>query len=440
MNFTILFSLFTTFLFASNVFAQDAPTLNNNTISMDLDGINFIFKSTPGTPISTTTIFFDGGSMLATEELAGLESFTLRLASEGGPDDMTKAEYQAGLDRTGTSISSAAGFDNSAISMHAIVSEFDTSWNVLVDILEHPAFRTDEFTLAIEEHLTGIRTQFDSPDSAVRITTREAFYSGHPYMIRPFGFEESVSSFEISDLHNMMNSLLVRERMTVVVVGDLDLEHVEVQIREGLRFVQSDPAFTVPQAPILSHETGQLSFFEQPDLPTNYVLGYFPMPAMDHPDYPIARIAIEILSDRLFEEVRTRRNLSYAVRAGISNRRANNGALYVTTTDPNTAIQVMYDTIDEMITNPVSQQDLDDQIEGYLTHYYMALQSATAQASMLGRWELLTGDRTQADNFINAIRQVTPEQVSQVLDQYIHNIQFGIVGDPNSFSQEIFAR
>ena len=50
---------------------------------------------------------------------------------------------------------------------------------------------------------------------------------------------------------------------------------------------------------------------------------------------------MEILSDRLFEEVRTKRNLTYAVQAGLSQRAANYGILYVTAVDPANTLPVM---------------------------------------------------------------------------------------------------
>jgi len=60
-------------------------------------------------------------------------------------------------------------------------------------------------------------------------------------------------------------------------------------------------------------------------IPTNYILGVAPGPARSHSDYPAFSLATRILSERLFEEVRTKRNLSYAVDAAIAPGRITQG-------------------------------------------------------------------------------------------------------------------
>ena len=55
---------------------------------------------------------------------------------------------------------------------------------------------------------------------------------------------------------------------------------------------------------------------EERALPTNYVRGYYSAPSPSNPDYAALTVATRILRERLFEEVRTKRNLTYAVSAG----------------------------------------------------------------------------------------------------------------------------
>jgi predicted Zn-dependent peptidase len=64
------------------------------------------------------------------------------------------------------------------------------------------------------------------------------------------------------------------------------------------------------------------------EIPTNYIPGQFQAPSLDDPDYPAMQDALTTLSRRLFEEVRTKRSLSYAVGSGMSQRNANYGLLF----------------------------------------------------------------------------------------------------------------
>src|SRR6185436_4002554 len=90
------------------------------------------------------------------------------------------------------------------------------------------------------------------------------------------------------------------------------------------------------------------------DLPTVYVSGFFSAPNPKSDDYAATLVGMNILSDRLFEEVRTKRNLSYAAFAGLRRSAAATGQLYVSTPDPNAAVRVIRDEVEKMRTTPVS--------------------------------------------------------------------------------------
>ena len=62
-------------------------------------------------------------------------------------------------------------------------------------------------------------------------------------------------------------------------------------------------------------------------------------------DIHAMQIASSILRDRVFEEVRVKRNLSYAPSAFLNSQGANVGGIYVTAVDANKAVRVMLDEI-----------------------------------------------------------------------------------------------
>jgi zinc protease len=331
------------------------------------------------------------------------------VAMSGGPASMEKTEFTAAVEAMGSSIGGSNDYDYAALSMSTIVPYFDETWVLFAETVTNPAFRESEIELRREQSLIGIRTEMDDPGAALGTLAKEIAFVGHAYSIRPQGTEETIGAVTPEDLRGAYDALLVKSRMMVVVVGNVERSQVEALVASAFG-----------------------------DLP-NYILGYFAAPPTAHEDYPALQAALEILSDRLFEEVRTRRNLSYAVASGISDRRNATGYLYVTAEDANTTIQVMYDTIDGMIDPGVDAQDLQDQIEGYLTRYYRGLQSNAAQAGMLGRWELVGGGRENADIHVERLGEVTAEDISRVLRTYVTHLQFAIVGDPAAIDTALFA-
>jgi zinc protease len=174
-------------------------------------------------------------------------------------------------------------------------------------------------------------------------------------------------------------------------------------------------------------------------LPTTYVRGYFPAPTLsDEEDYPALTVALNILSTRLFEEVRTKRNLSYAVLAGLSSRLANYGLLYVTSVEPDSAVAVMLAEVRKLKETPVESDALEQAVNVFVTRYYMGLETNADQAAQLGRYELLGGGWEEADDFVDEVRKVTPEDVQRVMRRYVSGIHFAVLGDPSRVDRALF--
>ena len=177
---------------------------------------------------------------------------------------------------------------------------------------------------------------------------------------------------------------------------------------------------------------------EPRELPTNYILGYFPAPPPGHADYPAMLVAMDYLGDRLFEEVRTKRNLTYAVSAGMSDAATNYGYLYVTAVDPKTTLPVMFDEVAKMKAAPLTDELLQQTVNVFITHYYMGLETNGSQAALLASAELVGGDWRLAETLQGKIRAVTAADVQRVANEYLGKYRFALVGDAEAFPAEMF--
>src|SRR5712691_5787917 len=118
----------------------------------------------------------------------------------------------------------------------------------------------------------------------------------------------------------------------------------------------------------------------------------FTAPPITSPDIYPMRVAASILRDRVFEEVRVKRNLSYAPDAFLRSQAANVGGLYVTAVDANQAVRVMLNEITRLQREPIDNEDIKSIVAQYLTTYYMGAETNAAQAGELAQYELLGGD------------------------------------------------
>ena len=94
-------------------------------------------------------------------------------------------------------------------------------------------------------------------------------------------------------------------------------------------------------------------------------------------------VAMSELSHRFFEEVRTKRNLSYAVSARLGSTSVPMGRIYVTTVEPNTTLRSCSTEIRRLQTEPVSPYVPRGTKSVYLTEFLMGNESVEGQGAML---------------------------------------------------------
>src|SRR5438270_437635 len=226
------------------------------------------------------------------------------------------------------------------------------------------------------------------------------------------------------------------EKLVVVVVGNVDREDLTKKIAASFGSLPTRGG-SAPTLRSLGAITPDVVVVNR-ELPTNYIAGFFSAPPPSSADYAAMKVATDILSHRLFEEVRTKRNLSYAVSASLDNRASNFGALYVTAVEPDTTLKVMFSEVRRLQREPLSQTDLAEEVNTFLTRFWMAQQSNMGQAQQLGLFELLGGGWQNLDRFTDAVRRVTPADVQRVASQYMQHARFAVIGNPAKIGRPLF--
>src|SRR4029079_8379269 len=173
-------------------------------------------------------------------------------------------------------------------------------------------------------------------------------------------------------------------------------------------------------------------------LPTNYIQGLFTAPSLTSPDIYPMRVASSLLRDRVFEEVRVKRNLSYAPDAFLRTQAANVGGLYVTAVDANQSIRLMLNEIARLQHEPVSTDDIQSVVAQYLTTYYLGQETNAAQACELAQYQLIGGGWRNSIEFLDRLSAVTPQNIQRVSQKYMRNLRFVVLGNPRSVDTGVF--
>ena len=400
-----------------------------------VDGVDVILKSQPGAPVLSANFALRGGLPYYGTEQAGIELLMAR-AAQKGTKNYPKEKLQNLLARTDTDIFVDAQSDYTVMALSCLKRNFDETWPAFCDMIVRPTFDESEVALLREQQLGDVKQSKDDPDTYLRTLGDELHYASHPYSVQPMGTEASVSKLDAAALKAYHTKGVTKARGLVVLVGDIDRASAEKMVKSGLSGLPAGKSTAPKLTPPAGAETADTRL-EERKLPTNYLRGYYMAPSLDHPDYIAMTVATRILRDRLFEEVRTKRNLTYAVSAGLASRRDNYGMLYVTAVEPDTTLRVMLHEVHRIQSEEISEKELHDQLKVMVTQYLMDRETNASQAAELCKYELVGSGYQEADRVVDQMRKVSRADIQRVCQTYMKGLDFVLLGDPTKWKDPL---
>ncbi len=414
-----------------------ALAMTTMTSSFDVGGVKVILRESNANNVVAANLYLLGGSRQVTASNAGIEALLLEV-SERGTKNYPKATLRRKMSRLGSEIATVPSDDWTMFGIRATTEVFDSTWAIFADRLMNPTLDAEDVSLIRTQFISGIRQRRDDPDALAEYLADSIAFSGHPYATSVIGTEASLSAIDAAALRNYQATQMVKSRMLLVVVGDVDRAHIERLVTATLaRMPQGSYKWTPPSR---LPEGKSDVVVEQRSLPTNYIVGYYSGPLANSEDYQALRIATSVLTGRMFSEIRTRQNLTYDVHAPFLDRAASAGGLYVSTTSPDTTLRLMYTAVKELQDGLLDKDGLERLEQQFLTEYFLDNETNDAQASFLARAQLYRGDYRLADKFVDELKSVSPEAVQRVARRYMKGIRFAYVGDPSRLRRELITR
>ncbi|HVH40201.1 MAG TPA: pitrilysin family protein [Gemmatimonadaceae bacterium] len=410
-----------------------APAADDSlTTRYDVDGVRIIHRRTNNN-LFVANLYLLGGVSLADDRSAGLEPMYLEV-TERGTRKYPGDKLRRAMAQTGSEIGTVPHEDWTVYALRTTTDRLDSAWSIYTDRLMAPTLAAADFEFVRANRLAGVRQRGDSPDALLEYLADSVAFTGHPYALSTVGTERSLAGITLEDIKDFQRERMVKSRMLLVIVGNLPRADIERMVRTSIATMPAgDYAWTVPTAG--GARPGSNVLIESRRLPTNYILGWWSGPSAGHADVPALRVASAILSGRLFNEVRSKRNLTYAVEARFRDRGLITGGLYVTTTQPDTTLKIMRNEIRNLQLFTLPTEYLAPLIQQFITEYFLDNETSGAQADFLARAELYQGDFRAGDRFVDDLRAVTGDDVRRVANDWMRNIRFAYIGNPTQVNR-----
>lgn len=395
-----------------------------------------VITSPADNDLISVVVGLDGGVASGDIDNPALSEVAGAVIAASGSRSVSKDSLRTFLARTSTRLSGNGDLRGMTYTMTTPRENFDEAWKVLATLITEPAIDPVEFRNIVQRRSAGERERTFRPETQA-FTLADSLARLSDPILRHRVQAADIDAITIPAIESYARRVAERSRMLIVVVGRVSRQTVT----DHLAPLASLPAGTY-KAPTLAHlralEKPQVIVTDQTKTPTTYVSAAFSGPNMDDPSYWPMVIGMRHLRDVLFEEVRTKRNLSYAPSGYLSTQLGVGvGFISVSSTLPDSSIHVMYRELEKMRRGEFTAEDLEDSKQAYLTNYYMGQMTNAGRASGLYNAERNAGGWKNAFSY-DAINAVNKSAVQAAFQTYARNLAVGIVGPARQITQESY--
>jgi predicted Zn-dependent peptidase len=289
--------------------------------------------------------------------------------------------------------------------------------DILSDIVMRPAFSAEDMEREKKVVLEEIKMVEDTPDDLVHELFTERFWQDHPLGRPILGTKETVESLSAEGIRRYFTTAYSAPNLIVSAVGNVEHEQVRDIVARAFADLplvadplMATPPRVVPQVLIRNKELEQSHVC----LGTS---GY----QQDHEDryssYVLNTVLGGSMSSRLFQNVREKRGLAYAVFSGLSAYR-DAGSVTIYAGCANSAVGELVDVViaelRRMKDEPVPESELrraKDHLKGSLM---LNLESTSSRMSHLARQEIYFERQFGLDETLEGVERVTTDDIRRV--------------------------
>jgi predicted Zn-dependent peptidase len=356
------------------------------------------------------------GSRHEPQEQSGIAHFVEHMLFKG-TSTRTAEDIAQAIDSIGGQMDAFTAKEYASYYIKVLDEHLPLAVEVLTDIVMRPAFSRDDIEREKKVVLEEIKMVEDTPDDLVHELFTENFWANHPLGRPILGTRETVESLTADGLRRYFTAAYSAPNLIIAATGNIEHNKVRDLVSRAFEGVplKGDPLDEAPPRVIPK------IIVRNKELEQSHVCLGTPGYQQDHEDryssYVLNTVLGGSMSSRLFQNVREKRGLAYAVFSGLSAYR-DAGSMTIYAGCANDAVGELIDVVigelrrikDEPL--PGSElQRAKDHLKGSLM---LNLESTSSRMSHLARQEIYFDRQFGLDETLEGVERVTVDDVQRV--------------------------
>jgi predicted Zn-dependent peptidase len=404
------------------------------------NGLRLVTEAMPHVRSVSVGVWLTRGSRHEPGDHGGIAHFVEHMLFKG-TTTRTAEDIAQQVDSIGGQLDAFTSKEYAGYYIKVLDEHVPIAINLLSDLVSNPTFAPDEIEREKKVILEEIKMVEDTPDDLVHEIFAEGFWNGHPLGRPILGTPDSVSALDYASLRHYFTDAYVARNFVVVAVGNLEHGKLRALIEHAFHPVPKDGSAIEDERPSIT-ATVQV---RHKDLEQSHVCFGTPALPQNHPDRYAAYVLNTVLggsmSSRLFQNVREKRGLAYAVFSSLSAYH-DSGAFSIYAGCANEAVRELIDVvvaeIRQLKREPLGADELrraKDHLKGSLM---LNLESTSSRMSHLARQEIYRDRSDTLDEMLAAIERVTVTDVARLAGDFFRDGSLGVtvLGNVNGFQVE----
>lgn len=339
--------------------------------------------------ITTVVLHFHAGGLHA-PVIPGSTAMAMEMLVRG-TQKRTMQEFAEAVEQLGGQIRSSTNRSSSSIAAVGLTEHAPALLRLMAEAVSAPRMDPAELEAARAQWMSDLRMEASDPMWLASRALQRTSFSGHPYELPSRGTVGTLESLTLEVVHEAFAHLR-RAPRTIIVSGGATLTDVLPTLEELVASLESTRAPDgVPTPTVPRRRAG---IVEVADAVQTALAVSLPGPLYHSPDFPAVRLITTVLGGyalgRLFTVLREEKGYTYGAYAGVDVVDTW-GTIDISTSVGTDAtadtIATIGSMLDQLCSEPIPDQELDDARQHLLGSYARAMETPQQVASAI--WRLL---------------------------------------------------
>jgi len=400
-----------------------ASTLSDRDIEVTTlpNGLRVITEFMPHVRSVSMGIWVTSGSRRESARQNGISHFIEHMLFKG-TTNRSAEQIAKETDAIGGNLDAFTAKELVSFNVKVLDEHLRRGFDILADLVLHPLFAPEDTEKEKGVVLEELKMEVDNPEYQIHEIYCSTFWHGHALGRSILGTRETIRSFTPQMLRDYYAGVYVPSNMVFTAAGNLRHREMQEMVAEALGGLPAGSALPAENAP---RTHAQIRFKEKRSLEQLHLCLGVPIYPLPHEKryacYVLNTILGGSMSSRLFQNIRERQGLVYAVMSELNAYRDSASLIVSAGTSTERAMKVISLILEELrrMKNELLPADelrlAKDHLKGSLI---MSLESTSSRMTNLARQEIFFGRFFNIDEIAAAVEAVSAEEVRSVAEEF----------------------